>query len=97
MMKRVFLLSLAILLFVTLPAGAYAANETEMSTVISYAKSDPPPSPSSVNYEINIPASVTLNEGAFTAVTAHRMYITANYINLNAGQSVDTEINFQNS
>ena len=85
--KRAFLLSLAVLLFAIPPVMAYAANQTEMSTVITYTVDAPstsepePPAPAPATYEINIPASLSLNIG-------NEIRITANIMNINADQNV---------
>lgn len=84
MKKTAFILLFALMILSILPIFAFAANETEGSTVLTYIKNeppttepDPPPSPSTqpTTYEINIPATVSLN-------TEQEIRFTANYVNV---------------
>jgi hypothetical protein len=86
MKKRAFLLSLAVVLLSVLSVVALAANETEMSTTVTYTKAaPPPPALPSATYTIHIPATVAMSNQIF-AVT--EFSITASNLNLNPGQSV---------
>ncbi|MFZ3130162.1 MAG: hypothetical protein WA125_03430 [Desulfosporosinus sp.] len=78
MNKRFFFLLLtAVMLCGMMPATAFAADETSGQTTITYTVS--------ANYEINIPASINLNEDPYLKITASNM-------NTNYGQRVSVLI-----
>ena len=86
MRKRIILLSLAALLIAALPLVAVAADETEMTTVITYTVDDPnaePPPPSapsndtSVGYTVIIPASITLPQENGFVIRAENVVLSS--------------------
>jgi len=83
MKKRVLLLSLMFIMLSVLPVVTFAANQTEMSTTVTYTKSAPAPPPAT--YEIIIPAAVAMSTQIF-AIT--EFSITARNLSLNDGQTV---------
>jgi hypothetical protein len=93
--KKVLSLLLAVALFSAMPMVSLAANETEMNTSVSYTKieetatepetpSNPTPKPAT--YEINIPASISLND-------TQELNITSSSINIPDGKTVVVEVN----
>lgn len=90
-MKRTIKIALcfALIFCFTFSVTAYAANETDASTTIKYTKSGSSETMSTptASYEINIPSEISLNSG-------RELYITANSLNLNAGQSVFVSVDY---
>ena len=68
-MKRIISTILVFALILSLSCTAFAANETEGSTTVTYTVSDA----GEVGYIINIPASINLNETNCLEITASRM------------------------
>lgn len=78
MNKRIYSLLLAVVMLCgMMPAAAYAEDGTSGQTTVTYTVS--------ANYEINIPASINLNESPYLTITASAM-------NTNYGQRVSVKI-----
>lgn len=88
--KAAQLLSLALILCLAVPSTAYAANETGATTTVTYTKADPDAGADapSADYEISIPASVSLNTG-------RELNITSSSMNLSEGQSVVVSLDYE--
>jgi len=75
-MKRALLLFLVAIMLAALPAASYAANETEMNTVLTYTVGEPAapsePEPSGT-YTIIIPSTINLNDRTDFAIQAENV------------------------
>lgn len=89
-MKRISksIICLALVFCFSFSVTAYAANETDASTTVTYTKSGGETvSTPTASYEINIPSEISLNDG-------RELYITANSLSLNSGQSVIVSVDY---
>ena len=75
----------AVMLFCALPMTAYAANETEATTIVSYTKAAPADDVPAVSYEVNIPASISLNDSQY-------LYISASNVSIGDSQTLTVTI-----
>ena len=96
MIKRILVLSLAVIMIAALPLVVFAANQTTATTTLTYTVNEPPPlpPPPSATWEINIPATINLNMEQDILVTANHVSITeanrAVFVSL-LGQTFDNQ------